>query len=171
MIGMFQEEQMVTMYPIAKETRANCFTLETFLRRFVAWRTKKPIAEPMKWPTDKRIEELRDDCFRWQFEVVPGHKGDTRRVSLNVEECEVAPIKVLVLLILQFALPAIVFDGEDEYVNHRYFTEKALDEQWGRVHEIMIVMLPHLVSASGAPAETNSDVTTVRQGLTKFQNI
>ena len=105
---------------------------------------KKSIAEPMKWPTDQRIEELTDECFGWRF---GRSKGDTRRVSLNVEECEVVPIKVLVLLILQFALPAIVFDVEDKdlYFNHRYFTEKALDEQWGRVHEIMIVMLPHLV--------------------------
>ena len=158
------------MYPIAEDTHKNCFTLLSFLVRFVAWRTKKSIAEPMKWPTDQRIEELTDECFGWRF---GRSKGDTRRVSLNVEECEVVPIKVLVLLILQFALPAIVFDVEDKdlYFNHRYFTEKALDEQWGRVHEIMIVMLPHLVSASGAPAETNSDVTTVRQGPTKFQNI
>jgi hypothetical protein len=135
----------VTMYPIAEDTRKNCFTLDTFLGRFVAWRTRKSIAEPMKWPTDKRIEELRDECFRWQFEVVPGHKGDTRRVSLNVEECEVAPMKILVLLILQFALPAIVVDVDDDdmFVNHRYFTEKALDEQWGRLHERMIVMLPN----------------------------
>ena len=158
------------MYPIAEDTHKNCYTLDTFLQRFVTWRTEKSIAEPMKWPSDKRIGELLDACYVWRF---GRSKGETRRVSLNVEECEVAPIKVLVLLILQFALPAIVVDVDDDdmFVNRRYFTEKALDEQWGRVHEIMIVMLPHLVSASGAPAETNSDVTTVRQGLTKFQNI
>ena len=54
-------------------------------------------------------------------------------------------MKILVLLILQFALPAIVVDVDDDdmFVNHRYFTEKALDEQWGRLHERMIVMLPN----------------------------
>ena len=110
---------LVTVYPIAKETRANCSTLELFLNRFVEWRTKQQITEPMKWPTDKKINELGDacyDCFR--LLSTPYHMGDIRiddtdKVSVDVEECEVAPIKVLVLIILHFALP-VGADGDDE---------------------------------------------------------
>ena len=123
---------MVKLHPIPNQTLEKCKTLELFLSLFVRWRRAKTHWREHREhrPTDQSINELADACGSIVRSLSGSyHMDDIERVSLDVDKSVVEAMKVLVLLILRFALPDGADEDDEDVVFRRpsYFTEDALN--------------------------------------------